>query len=43
MGKSCVRFKSPDALPLDAIGEVIAGTPVDEYIALYEASRRSAS
>lgn len=39
MGKSCVRFRALDRLPLDAIGSVIASHPVDEYIALYEASR----
>lgn len=39
MGKACVRFKKLDDLPLDFIGEVIARTPVSEYIAGYEASR----
>lgn len=39
MGKSCVRFRALDRLPLDAIGSVIASHPVDAYIALYEASR----
>lgn len=39
MGKSCVRFKTLDDLPLDVIGETIAGLPVDDYIALYEKSR----
>jgi hypothetical protein len=33
MGKSCVRFKRIDQLPLDVIGQVIARTPVDKYIA----------
>lgn len=37
MGKSCVRFRSLDNLPLDAIGQAIAGTPVDAFIARYEA------
>ena len=40
MGKSCVRFKRVDQLALDAIGRIIAGTPVDELIALYEMSRK---
>jgi hypothetical protein len=40
MGKSCVRFKQLDDLPLDLIGEVIAGTSVEQLIARYEASRR---
>jgi uncharacterized protein YdhG (YjbR/CyaY superfamily) len=39
MGKACVRFKSLEDLPLDLIGESIARIPVDEYIAIYEASR----
>jgi hypothetical protein len=39
MGKSCVRFKQLDDLPLDLIGETIAGTSVDDFIARYEASR----
>ena len=39
MGKACVRFKSIDDLPLDLIGETIARTSVDEFIALYETAR----
>lgn len=39
MGKACVRFKRLDDLPLDFIGDVIARTPVLDYIASYEASR----
>ena len=40
MGKSCVRFKNLDDLPLDVIGRSIAATSVDAYIARYEASRQ---
>jgi hypothetical protein len=40
MGKSCVRFKRLEDLPLDLIGETIARVPVDAYLAHYEASRR---
>lgn len=32
MGKSCVRFKKLEDLPLDVIGEVIARVPVQAYI-----------
>ncbi len=39
MGKACVRFKKLDDLPLEFIGEVIARTPVWDYITGYEASR----
>ena len=40
MGKSCVRFRRVDDLPLDLIAETIAGTPVEDYIKFYEASRK---
>jgi hypothetical protein len=36
MGKSCVRFKSLDDLPLDLIGDTIASVGVDDFIALNE-------
>ena len=39
MGKSCLRFKRLDDLPLDLVGEVIARTSVDELIASHERSR----
>lgn len=40
MGKSCVRFRRLEDLPLEVIGRVVAGTPPEEFIAQYEASRR---
>ncbi|HUJ13890.1 MAG TPA: DUF1801 domain-containing protein [Thermoanaerobaculia bacterium] len=40
MGKACIRFKSADDLPLDAIGEIIAATPPDRWIAIAKAARR---
>ncbi len=36
MGKSCVRFKQLDDLPLDAIGEAIASIPMERYIDYYK-------
>ena len=36
MGKACVRFKSADALALEVVGDILASTPVDTYIAGYE-------
>lgn len=39
MGKSCVRFKSLEDLPLDVIGDVIARVSLDQYIARYERAR----
>jgi hypothetical protein len=41
MGKSCVRFRKLEDVPLDVIGEIIASTPPDELIATYERSRRA--
>lgn len=40
MGKSCVRFRKLEDLPLEVVGETIASTPVEEYIQLYRDSRR---
>lgn len=40
MGKSCLRFKRPQDLPLQAIGKLIASMSVEDYIAMYEASRK---
>jgi hypothetical protein len=39
MGKSCLRFRKLEDLPLDLIARVVAGTPPEKYIAAYEASR----
>ncbi len=39
MGKSCIRFKRIEDLPLDVIGEAIASTPVEGYIEAYRQSR----
>ena len=39
MGKSCVRFRKLDDLPLDLVGEAIAKTPIAEFVELYKASR----
>jgi hypothetical protein len=39
MGKSCIRFKTLDALALDVVGDAIARVSVDDYVAGYEAQR----
>lgn len=39
MGKSCVRFKRLEDLPVDLIGEAIGRTSVEEFIEKYEKSR----
>ena len=41
MGKSCVRFKSLDDLPLDVIGAVIASMPPQALIDAHEAAHAS--
>ena len=41
MGKSCVRFRRLDDLALDVIGESIARTTVDGYLAHYRKARGS--
>jgi len=43
MGKSCIRFKRLEDLPLDTIGRLIAGTDVDTFIDIYMQSRQKAS
>jgi hypothetical protein len=40
VGKSCVRFHRLEDLAMDLIGDLVAGTPPDAFIALYERSRR---
>jgi len=40
MGKSCVRFKRLDDLPLELVGETIASTPLEEFVDLVAGSRR---
>ena len=42
MGKSCVRFKGLDDLPLDVVGRFIARTPPESFIAQYEKMRGAA-
>ena len=40
MGKSCVRFKKLEDLPIQLIGEAVSRTPVSAFIQMYESSRR---
>ena len=40
MGKSCVRFKKLEDLPLEVIGQTIARVPLDRYVASYEQTLR---
>jgi hypothetical protein len=40
MGKSCLRFRKLEDLPLGAIEQLVASTPPDAFIATYEAARQ---
>ena len=40
VGKSCVRFKKLEDIPLAAIGKHIASVPPKKLIEIYESSRR---
>lgn len=40
IGKSCVRFKKLEDLPLSLVGRAVAKIPVREYIDIYEESRK---
>jgi Domain of unknown function (DU1801) len=41
MGKSCLRFRRADDIPLDVIGETIARADLDTYLARYAEARAS--
>ena len=41
MGKSCLRFRHLDDLPLDVIAETIGRVDVDDFVSHYEAARGS--
>jgi len=43
MGKSCVRFRSLEGVPLDVVAEAISRTSVDDFLAAYERSRSRAT
>ena len=41
MGKSCVRFRTLEDLPLDLVGEAVARTSVEDFIERHETARSS--
>jgi hypothetical protein len=43
MGKSCVRFRMLDDVPLDVVGAAIARVSVEDFIADYEQARAGTS
>jgi len=38
MGKGCIRFKNPEAIPFDLIGELMKKVTPDEWIGCYESN-----
>ena len=40
LGKSCLRFRRLEDLPLDVIGQVVTWLTPEEYIARYEIARK---
>lgn len=36
MGKSCIRFKKPEEIPFELIGELVQKTSVEKWIEIYE-------
>ena len=36
MGKSCVRFKTIDQLPVELIGQVIGGSTLEEFLSVHQ-------
>jgi uncharacterized protein DUF1801 len=43
MGKSCIRFRKLDDLPLEVIGEAIRRMPATKYIAYSESARETSN
>ena len=40
MGKACVRFNTADDLALDTVGDVVASTSLEQFVASAKAARR---
>ena len=38
MGKSCIRFKKPDQIPFELIGELASKMSVEEWVQIYESN-----
>jgi hypothetical protein len=38
MGKSCIRFKKPENIPFELIGELMTKMTVEDWIGIYEKS-----
>lgn len=38
MGKSCIRFKNPEAIPYELVGQLVSKITVQQWIDVYEAN-----
>jgi uncharacterized protein YdhG (YjbR/CyaY superfamily) len=38
MGKGCIRFRKPETIPFDLIGELCSKISIEEYIKMYESA-----
>lgn len=43
MGKSCIRFRQSEDLPLDVIGRVVGSTSLEQFIEVYEGVRNTST
>jgi hypothetical protein len=41
MGKGCIRFKKPETIPFDLMGELVSKVSPKDWIKTYEAAFRS--
>ena len=41
MGKSCVRFKKIENLPLDVVGKAVAKFELPEFVEMYQNARNN--
>jgi hypothetical protein len=41
MGKSCLRFKNPEKIPFDLLGELVSKISVKDWIQRYESALKS--
>jgi uncharacterized protein YdhG (YjbR/CyaY superfamily) len=41
MGKGCIRFKKPEKIPFELIGELVSRISVKEWISIYEKNRQT--
>ena len=39
MGKSCIRFRKLENLPMDVVGKIAAAQTVEEFIEIYETAK----